>query len=727
MSPDDIVTYLRDQARRPLKARELAEALGVERAEYAGFRRLLRRMERDGALYGVKGQRYAAPERINLVTGRLQLIRSGAGFVVPEAEGEDLFVPADALGSAVDGDKVVARVEGRRRGGEDRARGRIIRVLERARRTVVGSYHPTRNFGFVRPEDPKLTRDVFVPPGQEAGAADGDVVVARITDWGDGRAGPVGAVERVLGRLGDAGVDVLAIIFAHELPLEFPPEVEAEAEQLHRQGITKSELSRRADLRDRLVFTIDPADARDHDDALSITRRPDGGREVGIHIADVSHYVTPGSALDGEAAVRGTSVYLVDRVVPMLPESLSADLCSLVPDRDRLALSLLLSLDDDGQVRSHRCVRSVIRCRHRLSYEEVQQVLDGGLAIVPELDAALREAASLARALRRRRQERGSLDFDLRESRVVLDEEGVPIDIEARSRLESHRLIEDFMLLANEQVARDAAAAGRPFIYRIHEPPDADRVVQLREFLGTFGLRLGGEPSPAAFQQVLTQVHGRPEEDLVSTVILRSMKQARYSAENRGHFGLAAGHYTHFTSPIRRYPDLVVHRLYAAGFVVRGAGAVATARGGGASATVGAPNGADLEATARHASQRERVAVEAERDSVDLKKVEFMQRHLGDEFAGTISGVTSFGFFVLLERYHVEGLVHVSSLEDDYYVFLEERYALVGQHTRRSFQIGEPVQVRVARVDLESRRIDFELLQPANGPRRAGRRSFDTR
>lgn len=694
VSPDKIVDYLRESAGRPLKAKELAHGLEVPQDRYEDFRDLLDQLEGQGVLYRIKKQRYAVPDKINLVVGRLATIRSGAGFVAPEDGAEDLFIPASALASALHGDRVVARVERRRRG--QRPEGRIIRVLERAREQIVGIYHPTKNFGFVVPEDRKLVRDFFVPPGAEGGAAEGDVVVVDVTFWGDGHRGPAGEVVRVLGRFDEPGVDVLAVLYGHGLPDDFPPEVEEEARAIQERGIGDEDLRGRQDLRDTLVFTIDPRDAKDHDDALSITAL-DGGWEVGVHIADVSHYVREGSALDREALRRATSVYLVDRVVPMLPEALSADLCSLKQGRDRLALSLFLVLDEDARLREHRLARTVIRSRHALAYEDAQAVLEGRVSVDVETDEALRALQALSRKLQERRHARGSLDFDLPETRVVLGEEGEPVDIQRVMRLESHRLIEDFMLLANETVAERATRAKLPFLFRVHAPPESDRREQLRDFLATFGYRIGRDGvRPKDLQRVLARAEGRPEEALVSTVVLRSMKRAEYSPKALGHFGLAAEHYTHFTSPIRRYPDLMVHRLL--GLAVLDAMRIPAELAG------------TLEDVARHASERERVADEAQRDSVSLKKVEFMERHLGDDFEGTISGVTSFGFFVLLDRFFVEGLVHISSLEDDYYLYVEEQYALVGERTRRRFQLGERVRVQVAAVNREDRKIDFALL-----------------
>jgi len=705
VEPGAVLDYLRHHAGRPLRARELADGLGVPAERLGEFKALLQQLEDSGVLYRVKRERYAAPDRINLVVGRINTTRKGAGFVSPEEGGTDIYIPADSLQTAQDGDRVVVRLEGQRR--MDRPEGRVIKVLARARATVVGRFHERRGgvgrHGFVTPEDPRFRWDVVVPAGEAGQAEQGQVVVVRITDWGSESRGPEGAVERILGRTGEPGVDVAAIIHGHELPLEFTPEAEREAERLRARGVISDDLAGREDFRDLLVFTIDPADAKDHDDALSIRALAGGQFEVGVHIADVSHYVPPGGALDQEALQRGTSIYLVDRVIPMLPHPLSSDLCSLRPGEDRLTLSLLLTLDAHATVQRHRLVRGVMRSRHKLAYEEAQAVLDGSGHIADDTDAALRQLLALSRALRVQRQQRGSLDFDLPEARVVLSATGEPTDIQRVQRLDAHRLIEDFMLLANETIARAGAAARSGFIFRIHEKPDEARLEQLRQFTATLGYRLG-TGSPRELQRLLAQAEGRPDEALVSTVVLRAMKQARYSEENAGHFGLAARHYTHFTSPIRRYPDLVVHRLSTRLLIDKG------------------PAGIGREALAEVAAQsseRERVAVAAERDSIDLKKAEFMQRHIGDEFDGTIASVRAFGFFVLLDAYYVEGLVHVSSLDDDYYLFLEDQYALAGENSRRRFRVGDRVRVRVSAVDLEARQIDFLLAAPPE--RRGGR------
>jgi ribonuclease R len=708
VSPERIIDYLRTEAGRPLKPVELATELEVPEGQIDDFNKLLKELEQQGVLYRNKQQRYGVPQKLNLVVGRLQTIRSGAGFVVPDEGEGDVYIAREGLKSAVNGDQVIARVEKHKPGGKKE--GSIVRVLKRARETLVGIYHPTKNYGFVVPEDLTLPSDVFVPPDQDGGATEGDVVVVRIDEWGDPHRGPVGRVEKVLGKMGEPGVDVLAVLYGHELPVEFSQEVEDAAEAMRKRGITERELEGREDVRDQLIFTIDPVDAKDHDDALSIKQIGDNEWEVGVHIADVSYYVTEGSVIDAEAVRRGTSIYMVDRTIPMLPHALSSDLCSLKENVDRLAMSVMVRMDGEGNISAHKLARTVIRSRHKLAYEDAQAVLDGSKSIDAETDKALHNLVALSRVLRGKRMQRGSLDFDLPEARVILNQEGEPTDIQMVERLESHRLIEDFMLLANEVVARKGAHNKLPFLYRVHESPDQERLARLQLFAGTFGYQVTSTKkiSPKDLQRLLERVKGKPEERLLSTVVLRSMRQARYSHENLGHFGLAAKFYTHFTSPIRRYPDLIVHRICAHAFLneenVRQA-----------------MNTTNLPEIARVSSTRERVAVDAERDSVEMKKVEFMERHVGDEFAGTVSSVTAFGIFVLLDDFFVEGLVHVSSLEDDYYQFMEAQYALVGERTRRRFRLGDRVQIRVARVDKEERKIDFVLLEEESSRGRGGR------
>ena len=694
-SEDAVLDYLRHSRRGPIKAKEIAKGMDVAPRDFREFRLVLRGMLERGRLYRVKGQRYAVPEKANLVAGRLAITQKGDGFVAPDTGGQDVFVPGLSLESAMDGDQVVVRVEGRPRGRSPV--GRVIKVLDRAHETVVGTFRRSGSFGVVHPRNRRISREILVAQGDQAKASEGDVVVARITTFGSGKMGPTGRIETVLGKSSDPGVDILSVIHDYGLPLAFPDSVVSAARDAVSQR-RKDPGELRTDRRDLHVFTIDPADAKDHDDGLSIRPLEDESWEVGIHIADVSHFVRPDDEVDLEAFKRGTSVYLVDRVIPMLPHELSTDACSLLPDTDRFAVSVFVTVDPVGRVREARFERTEIRSRHKLSYEEAQAVLDNKKSIDRQTDEALRALAALAEILRERRKDRGSLDFDLPEGRVLLGEKGEPVSIRVVERLESHRLVEAFMLLANEIAAQEAAQKRLPILYRVHEPPPTDKMRDLRTLLGRLSHRVSkGNISQKDLQAILKQVEGRPEEKLVSTVILRSMSRARYDVRNLGHYGLASDGYTHFTSPIRRYPDLWLHRVLVH-TLVEGHAVPEHWEGPG------------LKDRAERCSVRERVAEAAERESVDLKKVEYMERHLGDDFFGTVSGVTSFGIFVLLDDVFVEGLVHVNSMNDDYYIFRQDQYLLVGERSHRSFRLGDRLRIRVARVDKEERFIDFVIV-----------------
>ena len=697
-----VIRHVSESRRGPLKAKELAKALKLPIRDFREFRSFLFDLVDKGRLSRVKGQRFAVPERIDLVVGRLSVTSKGDGFVKPEGGGQEVFVPGSSLESGMDGDQVVTRIEGRPPGRSPV--GRITKVLERAHETLVGTYRLTRSFGVVHPQSRKIDREVLIVQGEENGADDGDVVVVRITAFGSGKMNPTGSVVTVLGKSGEPGVDVLAIIHGHRLPIAFPHEVERHAEEaVARRRADPGE--GRVDRTDVQAFTIDPADAKDHDDALSVRRLENGELEVGIHIADVSHFVDPGDPVDLEALKRATSVYLVDRVIPMLPHVLSTDACSLLPGVDRYAMSVFATMDATGVLKKTRLERTRIRSRHRLSYEDAQAVLDGERSIDTPTDQALSDLSRLARVLRAQREERGALDFDLPEARVVLGEGGQPLEIQRRERLDSHRLVEDFMLLGNEIVARKSEDAALPVLYRVHEAPQKDKMLELQGFLTRLGLKTTkGVVGPKELQVILAKVEGTPEGQLVSTVVLRSMSRARYAAANLGHFGLAATHYTHFTSPIRRYPDLWLHRVLAHTLIQ---GQTAPDSWGGEA----------LDVKADRCSTQGRVAEAAERESVGLKKAEYMQRHLGDEFTGTIAGVTSFGLFVLLDEVFVEGLVHVSSMTDDYYAFHQDSYRLVGERSRRTFRLGDRVAIQVSRVDKSERLIDFVLLDSGRSSR----------
>ena len=610
--------------------------------------------------------------------------------------GSDVFVPGDSLGSGMDGDHVVVRIEGRQRGRSPE--GRVIRVVERARETVVGTLHRQKRLSFVVPLDRRLHREVLISRSDRSEVEEGDVVVVRLLTFGDARTRPSGTIERVLGPLSDPGVDVLAIAHGFGLALDFPDEVVRAAEDAA-EARAPDPGPGRIDRTALLSFTIDPADAKDHDDALSIEWLADGRWEVGVHIADVSHFVLPGSAVDEEALARGTSVYLVDRAIPMLPAVLSSDVCSLLVEAPRFALSLFMTMDAEARVRERRYERTTIRCRHALSYEDAQEILEGRGSGGKELDAALRALDDLARRLRETRSARGALDLDLPEAKVVLDREGLPVDIQRRERLESHRLIEDFMILANEVVANDLVAQELPGLFRVHEPPSAEKIQELSEVLAPLGLQVPRRKSlkPKDMQALLKAGRNPEERSLVSSLVLRTLTKARYEPENLGHFGLASGGYVHFTSPIRRYPDLVTHRAIAAAFAEGPALPEGTEEG--------------LQAVADWSSLREQGAEEAERATVALKKVEFMERHLGEVFTGRVSGVVPFGIFVTLEDYFVDGLVHVRSLEDDFYRYSPKDYALVGERRGRRYRLGDRLEVQVSRVDKEARHIDFLAIR----------------
>jgi ribonuclease R len=717
----DRVLDLLEKDGRPVSVRDLVRRLGLQREERQELKPLLRRLISDGEVVKIRGTRIGLPSRMNLVVGRLSCSPSGFGFVVPEerrARG-DVYVSAPNMKEALHGDRVVARVERTTPKGPE---GRVIRVLERALQRLVGRYEDDGRFGGrVVPFDRRVLHELFVPRGDEGEARGGEMVLAEITRPPSAARNPGGRVLEVLGRLEDPGVDLKVVMAKHGLPEAFPAEVEAEAARVAREP-GPAELAGRKDFRPWLTLTIDPETARDHDDAVSIERLAGSGWRLAVHIADVAHYVAEGAALDQEAYLRGTSVYFPERVVPMLPHALSSDVCSLVEGKDRLTQSVVLELDARGRVRKAEFHDGVIRSAARLSYEQVQRALDGDAgerARLASLVPALEAMAELARVLRKRRNERGSLDFDLPEPKLVLGEKGEMTGIVPYQRLDSMRLIEEFMLAANEAVAERVSSAGVGALFRIHESPDPERVEEFAELVASLGYRVPpglAEVRPEDFQLILRQIEGKPEEKLVSYLLLRTMKLARYHEENLGHFGLAAKMYAHFTSPIRRYPDLVVHRALRA---------------------LRRPQSPErqeqlrqaLPEMGRHLSEMERRASEAERELIEWKKVRFMADKLGEVYSGYVTGVQAFGLFVELEEIYVQGMVHVSSMTDDYYRFDEKAHTLRGENTGNAYRLGDRVQVQLVKVDLERRRLDFGLrgvegrrpLAPATGRERRGR------
>jgi ribonuclease R len=699
-----IAAFVREQAYRPLTAAELADALNVTPSGLERFERILAELEKEGQIILTRAGRYGAPERMNLVVGRVQGHPRGFGFLIPDptgtgAKATDIFLGKESLNGAMHGDRVVVRPTAVARDG--RPEGEVIRILTRAHQRVVGNFDQTKFGGFVTPDDKRIPEDILVPKGFTAGARPGEKVVLLITRYPDGRKPAEGRVVERLGRADDPDVEVQGIIRKHNLPEQFPQKVQREADAIPLE-ITPEELQGRRDLRRELIVTIDGADAKDLDDAIQVKRLPNGNFELGVHIADVSHYVKENSALDREAYQRATSVYFADRVIPMLPPRLSNGICSLHPHEDRLTLSCTMEIDRAGKVVRFDIYPSVIRSAERLTYTEVSALLEGEAVTdkLKPLAPMLRDAGELAEILRQKRLNRGALDFDLPEAKLIMGDEGVPAEIHRAERRVANRLIEEFMLAANECVAEYVARMELPFVYRIHEEPAEDRLGGLAEFLALFGYRLRvpkGKVHPKTLQEITLWAEGRKEESLINTVLLRSMKQAKYAPTNEGHFGLAAEYYCHFTSPIRRYPDLIVHRVLKEILAGR----------------MSAKRRQRLEIVTAEAalqsSERERAAVEAEREVEDLLKCRFMQAKVGEEFEGIISSVTPFGFFVQLPN-TVEGLVHISTLTDDYYHYEERTYALVGERSKRRYRLGDAVRVQLVRADTAARQIDFALL-----------------
>lgn len=702
-----ILSYMREDAYRPLAAEDLAEGMELTEEDLVQFWAALEELEQDAHIIRNRSDLYGLPSRMHLVVGRLSMSFKGFGFIIPEErdgeEESDVFVPSSMIGTAMNGDRVVARVTPSRIPGRSRE-GEILRVVERANQRVVGTFDGSKSFGFVTPDDQRIHQDIFVPKNKFGGAKTGMKVVAEITQWPSKRHSAEGKVVEVLGRAGDPGVDILSVMRQYDLSESFPPEVQEAAKQVE-QVPSPEEYRGREDRRDYHIVTIDGEDAKDLDDGVYAEKRADGSFFLGVYIADVSWYVRENHPLDREARERGTSVYLVDRVIPMLPKELSNGICSLNAGEDRLSMACEMHIGRDGRVLDYRILPAVIHVYRRLSYNIVNKVLVGReqpfLDDNADLLPMLETLAELQGALKEKRLARGAIDFELPEVKVKLDEKGHPVALVKREGTLAESIIEECMLVANETVAEHMERKHLPFLYRVHEQPKEEKMEQLNRLLSAFGLFVRGNEEgkvrPMDVQQVLQKVAGRPEEKIISAVALRSMQQARYSEESLGHFGLAARFYTHFTSPIRRYPDLMVHRLLRESFGEEGISLARQEKLRGV-----------LPGIAEHASQRERLAIEAERETADMKKIEYMKGFLGEDFPGIISGVTAFGLFVELEN-GVEGLVHVSSMVNDYYTYVEEQFALVGERTKTRYRLGDEVEVILERASVEERTLDFIL------------------
>jgi ribonuclease R len=700
-SPDlsaEQVLQLMEEEDRPLLSMEIIRHLGLRGELRQRAKELLKDLAEEGKIVRIRGNRYGLPLKMNLVVGKVKCHPDGYGFVIPEAEGEeDIFVSPRNLKEAVHGDRVVARVESiRRKGGE----GKIIRILERGFHKVVGKFMKAKHYSYLIPEDERILQEVYIPDGETKRARPNQLVVAEITRYPTERGRPEGRVTQILGYPDDPEVEPQIIIHKYDLPHRFSSTALKEAKSLL-FTLSHHEYQDRVDLRGIPTFTIDGEKARDFDDAVSIEKEKDGGMKLYVSISDVSHYVKEGDPLDEEAFLRGTSVYFPDRAISMFPPELSNQICCLQPKSDRLTFTVELRYDANGEEKGVRFYPSVIHSDERLTYTIVKRILvdeDGELRDrFRSILSPLASMAYLSQRLRQRRMERGALDFDLPEPEVILNLQGETEEIIRAERNLAHQIIEEFMIAANEAVAHFIEEKGFPSIYRIHEPPQQEAINEFRRFVSYLGYKIRKESdhSPKELQRVLLEAKGRPEEKVVNNILLRSMKWAKYSAKNLGHFGLASNAYTHFTSPIRRYPDLIVHRILKR---------ILSKKDGKISEE-------ELAKKADHLSQRERVGMEAEREILDRYRIRFMKDKVGEVFDGVISSVTAFGFFVELKDIFVEGLVRVTSLHDDYYHYHEKRYSLVGERTHKTFRIGDEVGVRVDRVDVERRHIDFGLVK----------------
>ncbi|EGQ1313031.1 ribonuclease R [Staphylococcus pseudintermedius] len=707
---EEIIAIIKSADYEPMSVSDFQDALGLSSADsFRDLIKILVELEQTGMVTRTKQDRYQKQQqKINsgLVRGTLSQNKKGFAFLRPDdQEMEDIFIPPTKINRAMDGDVVLVEVK-KSRGDfrKGKFEGEVKAIESHSIKQVVGTFSEARHFGFVVPDDKRIMQDIFVPKGQELGAVEGHKVLVQITQYSDGTNSPEGQISAILGHKNDPGVDILSIIYQHGIEIEFPDDVLKEAENVP-ETIQSDELKGRRDLRDELTITIDGADAKDLDDAIAVKKLDNGNTELTVSIADVSYYVTEGSALDREAYDRATSVYLVDRVIPMIPHRLSNGICSLNPEVDRLAMSCRMEIDAQGQVVKHEIFESVIHSNARMTYDAVNRIITDKDAATrvqyPEIVPMLDLAQTLSQQLIAMRKKRGEIDFDIKEAKVIVNEEGIPKEVVTRERGEGERLIESFMLIANETVAEHFNQMEVPFIYRIHEQPKSERLRQFFDFITNFGIMVKGtgeDIHPSTLQNIHEEIAGRPEDMVISTMMLRSMQQARYDADNLGHFGLAADYYTHFTSPIRRYPDLIVHRLVRKYLIEKSMDGRAMHEWE-----------EKLPQIAEHTSNRERRAIDAERDTDELKKAEFMIQHIGDEFEGVISSVANFGMFVELPN-TIEGMVNMQNMSDDYYHFDERQMALIGERKAKVYRIGDVVKVKVIHVDVDERQIDFQIV-----------------
>jgi ribonuclease R len=708
LSRDQVLALMRERVHHPAAMRELMQVLKIPRDDRTSFKRHIKSLVSSGDLVQIRGHRFGLPEKMDLYVGKLQSHPAGYGFVTPErpldSGSGDVYISGPLMNDAMHGDRVVVRIERIKDGGK--AEGRVIRILERANESLVGRYDRDENgLGYVVPFDRKILMDIAIPQGQEAGASPGQMVTVELTRWPAANRGAVGRVADVLGDIDAPGVDIEIIIRKWGIPDAHPAEAIAEAVRLG-GAVSEKDIRGRTDFRNVPTVTIDGEHARDFDDAITIEKLPDGNFRLGVHIADVSHYVQEGSTLDKEAYDRGTSVYFPERAVHMFPSELATGLCSLNPQVDRLVQSCVMDIDKRGKVVRAEFHDGVINSNERMTYTAVNGILtDRDQALLKRYEPLVpmfEQMGELFRILNDARRRRGSIDFDLNEAEVIMGEGGLVEAIIALQRNVAHRLIEEFMLLANETVATYLEANEAPALYRIHEEPDVLKVAKFEEFISGFGYSLAAPLTglrPRHFQKLLEKIHGKPEEKPIAFLMLRTMQKARYAPENLGHFGLASPSYTHFTSPIRRYPDLVVHR------------ALRATRHKLLDEEAREDWNDELPEVARHTSEMERRADDAERELLQWKKVKFMADKVGDEFEGYVTGVAAFGLFIELIEHYVEGMVHVSTMADDYYRFIETAHMLRGENTLKTYRLGDKVKVQVIRVNMDVRQIDLGLVE----------------
>jgi ribonuclease R len=686
-----LLDFVKDEHYRPMKIKELANLFGVPKKERGELHEIVDSLVRHGKII-VDARGFIRIPEENIVTGSFMATRRGFGFVRTEDGKEDIFIPEPDCMNAFHGDTVQAVLTSPEKMGK-RREGAVIRILQRNCTEAVGTFTKNKNVTFVIPDSEKILKDIYIPKGKTLDAADGQKVVARIEDFGDEERNPEGKIVQILGYIGEPGVDILSIVKSFGIPEEFPEEVMRQLDKVP-DCVENSQIGGRVDIRNLPTVTIDGEDAKDLDDAITIEKKQDGSYELGVHIADVSHYVTEESALDREALARGTSVYLADRVIPMLPYKLSNGICSLNAGTDRLALSCFMTFDARGQLKNHRIAESVICVTERMSYTDVNDILTYHKPETCEkyktLVTMFETMEELAALLRKRRKKKGAVDFDFTECKIKMDEKGHPVDIVPYDRNVATNIIEEFMLAANQTVAEEYFWMDIPFLFRTHEYPDLEKIHELARVTANFGYHMvvgNEEVHPGEIQKLLDKIHGTEEEAFLSRLTLRAMKRAKYSTVNEGHFGLATQYYCHFTSPIRRYPDLQIHRIIKENlrYGIR-------------------------EKRILHYEQiLERRADDAEREVEKLKKAEYMEKHIGEIFTGIVSGVTSWGIYVELPN-TVEGMVRLTDLDDDQYTYEEEKYRVIGHYSGKEYSMGQKVKIRVERVDKFARTIDFIMI-----------------